>query len=586
MDRYSNGRLNGFVRIGLIAASLAFGLCAFIGLQIVISRPVQAHSSTSIHAPSDFTVSLSADQGLKVTVNGQGAKVTLPDIQQAVQAVTTTAYFTNEGNGVWLSNANLIINGGVTLSLTDDTVSWLKLRSNASVSNTGALTSVIDYGSFVYLKTVSGTIIIKNTRVTSWDTLSNTYDTDIGNGRSYVIAQYAARMDIINSDMSYLGSSDGSSYGVVWKDGAGPGVNQDTRVTGNILSSTFSYNLYGIYTFQASNMIFRYNKFHDNIGYGFDPHDLTHDVVVEDNESYNNGDHGFIISRGCYNFVFRRNKSYNNINTYSGKYHSGGNAQGFMIDQGSSSALHAFPQIPSHDNLLDNNQAWGNSGYGLRIQGGNMNIVQNNVFTSNLQGITIEDINSYSNTIIANLIYSNTSSGVVIDTNAHDNMIMQNSIYENGANGVYVKYGTGNQILKNTLNRNAAYGIRAVQTTTTTTHLNRWSQNLSFDNGTGCVGVIAGANDGITVPNHILLAQGLLTGITLPGSTVEFFGDTKGQCRNYMGSITADSTGFFTWTPTVKGMYFVAIATAINGNSSSTSKPVGSFNVYVPVALR
>ena len=43
-------------------------------------------------------------------------------------------------------------------------------------------------------------------------------------------------------------------------------------------------------------MVFDSNEFDHNIGYGFDPHDFTHDVVVENNQSHDNGTHGFIIS--------------------------------------------------------------------------------------------------------------------------------------------------------------------------------------------------------------------------------------------------------------------------------------------------
>ena len=114
--------------------------------------------------------------------------------------------------------------------------------------------------------------------MTSWNPQANTYDTDVSNGRSYLLAKYDARMDIKNADISYLGSADGESYGVSWRDindSAAPDVLR-TRVTGEVLNSNFSNNYYGIYTFQASNMVFRNNKFHHNIGYGFDPHDFSH----------------------------------------------------------------------------------------------------------------------------------------------------------------------------------------------------------------------------------------------------------------------------------------------------------------------
>src|SRR4030095_11842199 len=82
-------------------------------------------------------------------------------------------------------------------------------------------------------------------------------------------------------------------------------------------------------------------------------------------------------------------------------------AHGFMLDPGSPHS--AFPQIASHDNLLENNAAWGNDGYGLRVVGSDDNIVRNNSFTNNLQGITLEQASPrnllQNNTIDASGLY-------------------------------------------------------------------------------------------------------------------------------------------------------------------------------------
>lgn len=70
----------------------------------------------------------------------------------------------------------------------------------------------------------------------SWDTEENTYDTDESDGRSYISAvseiitnskescdgmakndMGEARMDIVKSEMAYLGYHDVESYGLTWK---------------------------------------------------------------------------------------------------------------------------------------------------------------------------------------------------------------------------------------------------------------------------------------------------------------------------------------------------------------------------------
>jgi parallel beta-helix repeat protein len=395
-----------------------------------------------------YQVSAGRNGELTVFISGASANITLPDIQQSLAVISpTVTLLENQGNGVWQANASLFLNRGVTLTLTPDTVTWLKLRSQgASIQLSAAEGEAsYNYDSFVTLRTYNGAILIDGVKITSWDPAKNDYDRDISNGRAYVIAKYDARMDIKNADLSYLGSADGESYGVAWRDindAEAPDVLL-TRVTGDVENSNFSYNYYGIYTFQARDMIFRNNQFHNNIGYGFDPHDFSHHFTIEDNQAYANGNHGFIVSRGINNFVFRRNKSYNNRYTIGADER---HAHGFMIDPGSPSS--AFPQTPSHDNLFEDNQAWGNDGYGLRVVASNSNIVRGNRFTGNLQGITLEQ-GSAGNMLQNNLIDDSGLYGIYLIGGADGNTIAGNTITHSGKHGIYVKTG-GNTITENT----------------------------------------------------------------------------------------------------------------------------------------
>lgn len=389
---------------------------------------------------------------LTVFVNGP-ASVTLPDIKQALQVISpTTPLLQDQGNGVWQANASLFFNRGVTVTLTTATVSWLKLRSQATdIQLNAAAGGSYNYKSFTTLRTYGGAILIDGVKITSWDPSRNTFDTDVTNGRSYILAKYDARLDVKNADLSYLGSADGESYGVAWRDinsSDAPAVLR-TRVTGSVLNSNFSYNYYGVYTFQASNMVFRGNKFHHNIGYGFDPHDFSNNFIIEDNEAFANGNHGFIISRGCNNFQFRRNKSHDNhytIGTDARKAH------GFMIDPGSPNSR--FPQVASHDNLLEYNQSWGNDGYGLRIVGSLNNTIQYNTFTGGFQGITVEQGSTgnvlKNNTISGSLLY-----GIYLIGGSDSTTITGNTVTHSGKHGIYIKTGN-NTITKNVVAENGS----------------------------------------------------------------------------------------------------------------------------------
>jgi parallel beta-helix repeat protein len=400
-----------------------------------------------------------------ITVTNSGAVVTLPMIKAGI-GMTHTALLQELGAGIWLLNANLFIDTGVTLNLGPaNGVNELRLRSEALVQAAGALAVqaitepdgtqqllAIDYSSFVTLITHDGIMNLDGVKIYSWDPDTNMVDTDYTNGRAYILAKYNAVLNIYNSEISYLGSPDGESYGVSWRDvnaTATPDVLR-TRVTGEVIDSKFHHLYYGIYTYQASNMVFRDNQFYQNIRYGFDPHDYTHDVLVENNVAYANGSHGFIISRGCNNFIFRNNTSFNNSDPSPTSL-----AHGFMLDPGSPSSTE--PQAASYDNLLENNIAYGNEGYGIRILGSINNEVRNNHFYQNQQGLVV-DVGSPDNLISQNTLDQNTIYGLVLRETAERTTVTGNTIVDNGNYGIYVR-SNNNWITANQVNANQLAGI-------------------------------------------------------------------------------------------------------------------------------
>lgn len=194
-------------------------------------------------------------------------------------------------------------------------------------------------------------------------------------------------------------------------------------------------------------MTFTGNKLFSNIQYGFDPHDFTHDVLVENNESYDNGSHGFIISRGCSNFVFRNNVSHDNKVKPGSKNPS---AHAFMLDPGADPAKAGVPQAPSTNNLIEHNIAYGNDGYGVRVFGSTSNTIRNNLFSNNRTGITLE-YGSTGNTLEGNTIQDSTGESVTEATSATS---------LKGGYGVYAFGGSdGNTIIGNTITGNSNIGV-------------------------------------------------------------------------------------------------------------------------------
>ena len=571
---------------------------------LLLTVGASAHATASRQGiAATYTVIKDNKSQNTIWVQGAGATVTLPTIVTGLGAANVN-YLVNPSGGLWQLNANLLIGEGVTLTLSPASgVSELRLRSDSNGVVTSGAANVIDaveainYKSFVYLKTENGAIVIDSVKVQSWDAAANAPDSNYSNGRAYILAKYASTLKVYNGDIGYLGSSDGESYGIAWRDDDGGGNVLRTRVTGEMINSKVHHNYYGIYTYQAQNMVFRGNEFYNNVRYGFDPHDYSHHVLVEDNIAHDNGAHGFIISRGCNNFIFRNNKSYNNRDPGSNLAH------GFMLDPGGAGI--SKPQVSSSNNLLENNEAYGNEGYGLRILGSGDNEIRNNYFHHNDTGMTIDgagvDSASVRNLIQGNRIEENTKAGIFV-REAHQNRILNNSIKLNLGDGVDLRKSNENEFTGNTLTQNGDHGVFlsegskqnffqsntiqenksfGISVNGSTTTGNRWSQNLIFGN---LLGGIAGSTQLLTAPVLQTITGNSVSGQAKAGVTVELFGDNGAQGQFFIGQTTAGGDGRFSFANNSGWSVANVTAIAVEGmtNASAFSAPLPVDNVTLP----
>jgi parallel beta-helix repeat protein len=548
-----------------------------------------------------------------IWVQGTGASVTLAEIVAGLGAANVN-YLVNPSGTLWQLNANLLIWEGVTLTLSPATgVTELRLRSDSNGAVVSSAINEIDkideidsvaainYKSFVYLKTENGTMVIDGVKVQSWDPATDTPDSNYRNGRAYILAKFAATLNVYNADIGYLGAADGESYGISWRDDDGGGNVLRTRVTGEMINSKVHHNYYGIYTYQAQNMTFRGNEFYSNVRYGFDPHDYSHHILVENNVARDNGAHGFIISRGCNNFIFRNNISFNNRDPGSNLAH------GFMLDPGGAGI--SKPQVSSSNNLFENNEAYGNEGYGMRILGSGDNEIRNNYFHHNQIGMTVDGANVDSATV-RNLIQNNrleeNSKGGIMVREAHQNQFLNNNIKTNLGDGIDLRKSnqnefTGNTISgsgdhgvllneaskqnlfkNNTIQGNQSYGISVIGSTTTG---NRWSQNLIFAN---VVGGIESTTQLLAAPLLQTITGNNISGQAKAGVTVELFGDNGAQGQFYLGQATADSNGGFTFTNNsgwvATHVTAIAIEGTTNASAFSAALPVGDVILPTPTS--
>ncbi len=138
--------------------------------------------------------------------------------------------------------------------------------------------------------------------------LKTTNDKNYQDGRSYILVKDGSRMDVIDSEIAYLGyprphDLPYSPYGISWK--MSTEKLGKLLPTGEVINSKFHHNYFGAYTFGATGMLWRGNEFYENVRYGLDPHDDSNGFLVENNIFRNNGTHGLIFSKRCINNMIR-----------------------------------------------------------------------------------------------------------------------------------------------------------------------------------------------------------------------------------------------------------------------------------------
>ncbi len=405
--------------------------------------------------------------GNTIYIGGRGQIVNLRTIADHVGS----QYLTQVAPKEWYLTASLYLRSGVRLDLDQNEVTWLKMASNKQ-----SYVSLIGYNSDIQINGV---------KITSWNTDTNTYDTDIADGRSFILVKDGSRMDIYSSELAYLGfartaTMTVSPYGVSWR--MSNGKLGTTLLTGEIISSQFHDNYFGAYMFGATGMTWRNNKFFANTRYGLDPHDDSNGFLVENNEAFSNGTHGIIFSKRCLYNIVRNNYSHDNglhgimlheksdfnvitdnvlENNHNGVtlWHSSNNFIANNIIANNSQGIRA--NVDSNDNTIANNTITNSSDYGIYLyDGASGNRVVNNQIS---QGNTAVYLKTPNNIVTANTIAYN-SIGIYFLEGAFDNKVFGNTIEYNMQYGMYskVRAGLRNQAMNNDLFRNRKNIVAAV----------------------------------------------------------------------------------------------------------------------------
>ncbi|CAM9699219.1 unnamed protein product [Scytosiphon promiscuus] len=305
----------------------------------------------------------------------------------------------NVVTGVWLLTEELYVLDGVTLQ---------QIHGTERGGDCDELRLLSDETTFINLRAHGGSLSFLGTKVVSWNEGEGTVDSNHEDGRSYISAlseviydefqtcngtakedMGEARMDVIDSEMAFLGFYDSESYGLTWKvrgycvDKSNPEVFDSVDVYGDIINSDIHHNYFGHYSYGHQGGNWSYNKMHDNVEYGFDPHDDSDYLHIVGNDVWGNGNHGIIASKRC-----------NHVRIMDNHVSHGVNA-GLFLHRSSDYA------IVTGNHVHDNGDA------GLAVLESFYMDVNSNVFKNNHYGIRFS-VGSAHNWIHDNIIASST----------------------------------------------------------------------------------------------------------------------------------------------------------------------------------
>jgi parallel beta-helix repeat protein len=183
------------------------------------------------------------------------------------------------------------------------------------------------------------------------------------------------------------------------------------------------------------------NEMDHNIGYGFDPHDDSDFLVIENNNVHHNGTHGIIASQRCNNLIIRNNTSWNN----------GGN--GIM--------LHRY----CDDSLVENNRCLRNGDSGIALFDTRRETVRFNTCLYNFNSGIRCSVGAADNLIISNEFGYGANFGLYLykgidapkpgdDGHPKGNRYINNFVHHNAGNGIFLTTADDNQFIGNVFDAN------------------------------------------------------------------------------------------------------------------------------------
>lgn len=367
------------------------------------SRPVSDNNNTCVTYDS-----------INRTINLCGGSA---DLSTIARAINSSDILNNTSDKNWILNANISVEDGATLFINSTYANWLMINSTAARA----------YSIVVY-----GNLIIDRTKISSWNSTSNTETAlpDSANKstpRGYLLMHWGGTgyMNITNSNLSNLGfNSVKDTWGIAYYSGSGS-ILQNNSITSNFR---------GVYlTTNASNLVVANNTIQNSSQHGLNLYKAK-DTKILDNKISNNKEHGIFCTRECKNILIKSNRILDN------------GRNGIVLNQ------YTINSTVKQNIVKDNNRS------GIAIWNSSNNIVNGNLMQQNGLGMTIAQNSSY-NIINNNLIENSLSNGMLLDTNSTKNKIERNLITRSGDAGVYIRNASDNMLFRNDITEHSKNGM-------------------------------------------------------------------------------------------------------------------------------
>jgi parallel beta-helix repeat protein len=203
----------------------------------------------------------------------RGGSITLPEM---VNRIKDPAVLQQVGDAV-LFRVPLLIDEGATLVIRERRV-LLSAPDRAVIVNGGRL-------------------FVVDSNISSWDPALQTLTTlvDDEQFRPFLLGGGGSETYIAGSHLRALGFAAEKAYGLTVSSGPARAVHPPRLW---LIDSTLTDLFYGVYTFEAADIVIAGNRFLDNIVYGIDPHDASERMLIIGNVvERTRRRHGIVLSK-------------------------------------------------------------------------------------------------------------------------------------------------------------------------------------------------------------------------------------------------------------------------------------------------